>query len=385
MFDWLYEANFAALYPLTIVLIAGAAEVGAWLGWRTRAVADDAPDIGTLTGAALGLLALLLAFSFSLALSRHETRRNLVLQEANAISSTANFALMLPDSAQKPILSLLRDYTAVRIGLGVPYDPAKLAHDVNRSAELQSQLWQQAVSVTTTTPQSLSASRMVVSLNEMNNIQENRLTALRNHVPGVVMFLLVAVAMVATGFAGYHAAARGSHARVVTFIMSLTIASVIMLVIDLDRPARGRDPGAGAAADRRAAKNSAIAPAAGPRQRTRRSRGGLGIRFTGRSGFQPAMVRAHSRACALSVMPGNRRRSSTAAANSPRCSNAARIAAASASVTTNIAGAWARTVWPATGAEALATTPRGVTQYPSLMQQHTSNPRCSCRSSSRRL
>jgi hypothetical protein len=239
MFDWLYEANLVALYPLIIVLIAGAAEVGAWLGWRTRAGTDDAPDIGTLTGAALGLLALLLAFSFSLALSRHETRRNLVLQEANAINSTANFALMLPDSAQKPILSLLRDYAAVRIGLGVPYDPAKLAHDVNRSAELQSQLWQQAVSVTTTTPQSLSASRMVVSLNEMNNIQENRLTALRNHVPGVVMFLLIAVAMVATGFAGYHAAARGSHARVVTFIMSLTIASVIMLVIDLDRPARG--------------------------------------------------------------------------------------------------------------------------------------------------
>ena len=93
--------------------------------------------------------------------------------------------------------------------------------------------------MTTTTPQSLSASRMVVSLNEMNNIQENWLTALRNHVPGVVMLLLIAVAMVATGFAGYHAAARGSHSRVVTFIMSLTIASVIMLVLDLDRPARG--------------------------------------------------------------------------------------------------------------------------------------------------
>jgi hypothetical protein len=48
----------------------------------------------------------------------------------------------------------------------------------------------------------------------------------------------------------------------------------------------------------------------------------LGIRFTGRSGsgFQPAMVRAHSRACALSVMPGNRRRSSMAAEKSPRCS-----------------------------------------------------------------
>ena len=57
-----------------------------------------------------------------------------------------------------------------------------------------------------------------------------------------------------------------------------------------------------------------------PPQRARRSRGTLGSRFIGRSGFQPAMVRTHSRACVLSVMPGNSRRSSTAAANSPRCS-----------------------------------------------------------------
>ena len=79
------------------------------------------------------------------------------------------------------------------------------------------------------------------------------------------------------------------------------------------------------------------APSAGSRQRVRRSCGGLGIRF---SGFQLAMVRAHSTACALSVIPGNRRRSSMAAENSPRCSKTARIAAAFASVTTNIVGAW---------------------------------------------
>jgi hypothetical protein len=60
------------------------------------------------------------------------------------------------------------------------------------------------------------------------------------------------------------------------------------------------------------------------------------------SGFQAAMVRAHSRASALSVTPGNNRRSSTAAANSPPWSKAARMAAASASETANISGAWER-------------------------------------------
>jgi hypothetical protein len=237
--NWLYEADFAILYPLTIVLIAGAAEVGAWIGWRTRSVADDASDIGTLTGAALGLLALLLAFSFSLALSRYEARRNWVLEEANAIGSTVNFAFMLPESEQKPILSLLRDYTSVRIGLGVPYDPTKLARDVARSVELQNQLWQHAVTVTAAAPQSLPAYRFVASLNEMNNIHESRLTALRYHIPGEVMFLLIAVAMMATGFTGYYAGGRGSRGRVATFMMSLTIAVVVLVVVDLDRQARG--------------------------------------------------------------------------------------------------------------------------------------------------
>ena len=244
MFDWLYEADLTILYPLTFVLIAGAAEFGARIGRRSHRVAHGAADTATLTGAALGLLALLLGFSFSLAVSRYEARRDLVLEEANAIGSTANFALMLPEAKQKPILGLLREYTAVRIGLGVPYDPAKLKRDVARSVELQNRLWQQAVAVTASAPQSLPAYRFVASLNEMNNIHERRLSALRYHIPGAVMFLLIAVAMVAIGFTGYHAGAQASHARVATFIMSLTVAVVIMLVIDLDRPARGviREP-----------------------------------------------------------------------------------------------------------------------------------------------
>ena len=84
----------------------------------------------------------MLAFNFSLALSRYDARRNWVLEEANAIGSTANFTLMLQEPAQKPIFDLLRAYTAVRIGIDVSYDPAKLERDVARSLELQNQLWQ---------------------------------------------------------------------------------------------------------------------------------------------------------------------------------------------------------------------------------------------------
>jgi hypothetical protein len=95
MFEELYDSNLAVLCIAAFILIAGAAELGSWIGRRSAGAANGGADIGTLTGAALGLLALLLAFSFSLALSRYETRRSQVLEEANAIGSTANFALML--------------------------------------------------------------------------------------------------------------------------------------------------------------------------------------------------------------------------------------------------------------------------------------------------
>jgi hypothetical protein len=236
VFDQLYDLDLAVLYPALIILIAGAAELGAWLDRRLRGGVARETDISTLTGAALGLLALLMAFSFSLALSRYDARRTLVLEEANAIGSTANFALMLPESVQQPILGMLRDYTAVRIGLGVPYDPAKLERDVARSLELQTRLWQQAVAVTAAAPQSLPAYRFVGSLNEMK--QHSRATIDGPALPRAGRGDGDGIAMVAMGFTGYQSGAMGFGRRAAALIMSVRVALVIMLVVDLDRPAR---------------------------------------------------------------------------------------------------------------------------------------------------
>jgi hypothetical protein len=68
---------------------------------------------------------------------------------------------MLPAQAQATISRLLRDYIAVRIGFGVPYDPAKLDRDGAKSRELLTRLWQQAVAVSE--PQSLPANRFTTS------------------------------------------------------------------------------------------------------------------------------------------------------------------------------------------------------------------------------
>ena len=239
MFAWLYELSIAVLFPVIVIPVAGAAEFGNWIGRRFRKGDALHADTGTLAGAALGLLALLLGFSFTIALTRYDVRREMVLEEANAIGSTANFALMLPESAQKPILSLLRDYAAVRATLGIPYDPAKMERDVATSLDLQTRLWQQAATVTAASPQSLPAYRFVASLNEMNNIHERRMTALRYHVPAAVALMLLGVAMVAMGFTGYHVGTTRGQRNPAYLLMAFTVAVVMTLIADLDRPNRG--------------------------------------------------------------------------------------------------------------------------------------------------
>jgi hypothetical protein len=239
MADWIYDLDFSILYPLVVAMSVGSAGIGAWLGNRSQRRGAKQEDHGMLAGSTLGLLALLLAFSFSLALSRFDTRRSMVLEEANAIGSAANFALMLPESTRQPILDLLHEYTAVRIGLGRPFDPAKLEHDVARSVDLQARLWQFGVTLTAASPQSLPIYRFVGSLNEVNNIHESRLSAIRFRIPAVVLLLLLGVAMVAMALTGYHSGVLGAQWPMATILMAVTVAIVMTLVLDLDRPARG--------------------------------------------------------------------------------------------------------------------------------------------------
>jgi hypothetical protein len=191
----------------------------------------------TLTASALGLLALLLAFSLSHALSRYETRRTLVVEEANAIESAAHLATMLPTQEQPVILSLLREYVAVRSGLGRPYDQAKLGRDATTSRQLLTKLWDRALTVSE--PQSLPAHRFINVLDEITRIQEQRLISMRYYLPNAVLLILVALAIIAIGFTGYQSGLTGSHLWGATLIMAVMIALVIVLVVDLDQPARG--------------------------------------------------------------------------------------------------------------------------------------------------
>ena len=229
-------------YAVTTLVLVAAAEAGRKLGMRyARGQADvHAPDLTTLESAALGMLALLIGFTFAMALNRFDARLRGVLDEANAISTTELRARLLPEPQATEARKLLSDYTKIRIDLiRGPADAASRDLAVQRSTELQAELWRRAVTASAADPRSVSTGLFVSSLNEMIDLQETRLAAGRNRVPPAVLLLLDGVAVVAIGLSSYVGGLGGGTGRIPHAILALMIAVVIAMVADIDRSRSG--------------------------------------------------------------------------------------------------------------------------------------------------
>jgi hypothetical protein len=238
LFDAINSISLPMLGLVLLLAFVAVAEIGWLVGRRVRAHNADT-DANSMASAALGLLALLIAFTYSMSVARYDQRRSLVLQEANAIGTSVNFARMLPAADQDATLDLLRQYTHVRLDLGLPYDDAKMANDVARSNDLLNRLWQRAIAENGLAPQSLPMYRYIASLNETTNIAESRLTGLRRHVPVEILLMLAGTALIAMGFTGYAAGIDGARRQVPMVIMSLLLAFLIVVTQDIARPDRG--------------------------------------------------------------------------------------------------------------------------------------------------
>jgi CDP-diglyceride synthetase len=190
------------IFLLSIMVILAASEIGRWLGVRAGNRSES--NISTLEGAVLGLLALMIGFTFAMALARFEGRREAILIEANSIGTTALRARLLPAPHNTESLRLLKDYVQVWLDITqhVP-SPAELSAAITRSNAIQEALWQQAKAAAATDNAMVPTGLFIQSLNEMIDNQQKRLTAYRNRVPNLVLLTLYGVAAIASAFAGY--------------------------------------------------------------------------------------------------------------------------------------------------------------------------------------
>lgn len=196
------------IFGLSLILILAATEFGHWLGASTGERSSNVP---TLMASILGLLALMISFTFAMSLSRFDARRDALLAEANAINTAALYARLLPAPHSSESLKLLRDYVQIRLDLTQrKASAAEVEAAVARSDRLHEALWQQAVAVAEQERGLIPAGLFIQSLNQLNDIQAKRLAAGRNRVPSIVLLALYGIAFVALAFTGY---AAGPEAR----------------------------------------------------------------------------------------------------------------------------------------------------------------------------
>lgn len=231
--------------PLWGLFLAAAAiamlalEFGYRLGtWRHARAADekDSP-VGAMVASILALLAIMLAFTFNLAASRFDARRQAVLEEANAIGTTYLRARLLPEPEQSEIAGLLREYVDNRVRM---LRDGKVVEGIARSEELQEQIWSRAVSAAAKDSGSIMTGLFVQSLNDVIDLHAKRVfVGLRSRLPIAIWIALFALALLGMLSTGYQAGLSATRRSPAELLLALAFAGVLFLIVDLDRSYEG--------------------------------------------------------------------------------------------------------------------------------------------------
>jgi hypothetical protein len=235
-----FRIGTLVLTLVLVVLVGGAALVGTVIGrWlRTRPEPNHQP-VGAVQAALLGLIGLVLAFGLTMAVGRYDTRRAIVVQEANDIGTTYLRAQLLAEPVRTSSLALLRHYADLAVDMAdqVP-DSDRFDADLGRMDSLQRALWRDAGDAVRADPTGTAPRLYIESLNAMIDSHTDHVTSLRNRVPSTVVALQVLGGAVAVGVLALYVALLGRG--LVTSLVAATVVIVILFIsIDLDRPHRG--------------------------------------------------------------------------------------------------------------------------------------------------
>lgn len=217
-------------------------EIGFRLGRRKQAIAAEAiTQANAVLVSMLSLLALLLAFTFSAALQRHDDRSQAVVAEANAIGTTYLRARLLPAGMGDEAQELLRRYVEVRLQEGRVDATEPELHEtlLKQAKEIEIQLWRHAVRAAELDNSVVSSGLFVQSLNELIDAAGTSEALLNRHVPEVVLILMFATFMLTAITLGHASGIAGHRATMASFVFLTLIVLVFYLIIDLDRPRRG--------------------------------------------------------------------------------------------------------------------------------------------------
>ena len=231
--------------PLTFVLLLWLGmllllETGRRLGLRQRERSQNAGSgFGAIEGAVFGLLALLIAFTFSGAASRFDARRALIVEEANDVGTAYLRLDLLPAGAQPELRSLFRQYVDARLSFYRNLLNTKGAEaDAARFVQLQNEIWTKSAKASQQTGTTTAGMLLLPALNAMIDITTTREAARQTHPPIIIFGMLAVLALACSVLAGYGMAV-GPRSWVHTLGFAAILALSTYLIIDLEYPRAG--------------------------------------------------------------------------------------------------------------------------------------------------
>ena len=217
-----------------------------WLtGWiassvlkKRRDLEEEArDDFGVIVGATLTLLALLIGFSFSMAIGRYDQRKNYEEAEANAIGTEVVRSGLLPPADATAVRALLRNYLDQRISFYLTRNEKQLSEINTHTTQLQGELWSAVQTPATAQPNPVVA-LAVSGMNDVLNSQGYTQAAWWNRIPHAAWSLMVLIAICCNLLVGY--GARNTKVRgTLLLILPLIVSIAFLLIADLDSPRGG--------------------------------------------------------------------------------------------------------------------------------------------------
>jgi hypothetical protein len=194
---------------------------------------------GPVEGSLLGLLAFLLAFTFSMSASRYDARRHVLVEEANDIGTAILRSDLYSDDDRKLFRADFKEYLETRIAFfEAGFDQEKVEANLERSASMSEKIWNRAARLAHGPDNLIPSQQMIPALNAMIDIVTTRNAARYATIPDSILWMLFALCLVGSFLVGYNHKDITSS-RVVIIVFALMISASIFLILDLDRPSQG--------------------------------------------------------------------------------------------------------------------------------------------------
>jgi fumarate reductase subunit D len=233
--------NESYLFFIGVIVFLGIIELCFRLGLHQRKPGDEThrTHITALQTALLGLLALLLGFTFAMSVTRFEARKNLVLEEANAVGNAYWRSQLIAPSARAQVPKLLLEYTKAALELHDAENDAPRFDAASATSRRIERQIRALAAATADNPPAVSTIMFIQAINEMAQINEKRRVALENHVPEPVFYLLFIVSGGAVAFIAYGTGLHGRRRLISTGLFAALIALVLTFIVDIDQPGTG--------------------------------------------------------------------------------------------------------------------------------------------------